>query len=97
MGKIDAAVFTALRSAESAPVTVLITCRKKCFLVKTRLVNAGIVVTSIVNDLNTLTARIIKDDVALLESDPDILRIELDATVGIKNQIKRGGSHGCKS
>ena len=82
MGKIDSTVFTALRSAENAPVTVLITCTEKCFLVKTRLMSAGVVVTAIVNDLNTLTARIILEDVILLESDPDILQIELDATVG---------------
>jgi hypothetical protein len=81
MGKIDSTVFTALRSAENAPVTVLITCTEKCSLVKTRLMDTGVVVTAIVNDLNTLTARIMMEDVTLLEADPDILRIELDATV----------------
>jgi len=81
MGKIDSAVFTSLRNAENAPVTVLIICTEKCFLVKTRLMAVGVVVTAIVNDLNTLTARIMLEDVILLESDPDILRIELDATV----------------
>jgi hypothetical protein len=81
MGKIDSTVFIALRGAENAPVTVLITCTEKCFLVKTRLMDAGVVVTTIVNDLNTLTARIMMGDVILLELEPDILRIEMDATV----------------